>query len=198
MTNSSRTVSRGRVIVPRMLLLIVLAAIGPSVAASDEHSDETTGGTSHETQLPKGLHEVMIFVGSTDDRGTWAETLGAEYGYGFMDNYSVGVFFDRAAGDIRSTVVGLSCWANVVKGFVVMFGPGVEYLDEAHAEEGDHGTDGEEGSKRSFLARFGVGYSFHFGKRYTILPVVHADFVEGKVVWVTGVNVGFRFGKTVH
>ena len=198
MTNSSRTVSRGRVIVPRMLLLIVLAAIGPSVAASDEHSDETTGGTSHETQLPKGLHEVMIFVGSTDDRGTWAETLGAEYGYGFMDNYSVGVFFDRAAGDIRSTVVGLACWANLVKGFVVMFGPGVEYLDEAHAEEGDHGTDGEEGSKRSFLARFGVGYSFHFGKRYTILPVVHADFVEGKVVWVTGVNVGFRFGKTVH
>ena len=198
MTNPSRTVSQGMGIVTRMLLLIVLAAIGPSVAASDEHSDGTTEGTSHETHLPKGLHEVLIFAGATDDRGTWAETWGAEYGYGFMDNYSVSVFFDRAAGDIRSTVAGLAFWANVVKGVVVMFGPGVEYLDEAHAEEGDHGTDGEEGSKRNFLARFGVGYSFHLGKRYTILPVVHADFVEGKVIWVTGVNFGFRFGKTVH
>jgi hypothetical protein len=198
MTDSFRTVSQGRVIATRILLLIVLAAIGPSVAATDEHSDGAAGETSHETHLPKGLHEVMIFAGATDDRGTWAETWGAEYGYGFMDNYTVGAFVDRAGGDVRATVVGLAFWANVVKGFVVMFGPGVEYLDEAHSEEGDHGAEGEEGSERNFLARFGVGYSFHVGKRYTVLPVVHADFVEGNVVWVTGVNFGFRFGKTVH
>jgi hypothetical protein len=181
-----------------MLLLVVLAAIGPSVAASDEHSDGTAGETSHQTHIPKGLHEVMIFVGATDDRGTWAETWGAEYGYGFMDNYSVGVFFDRADGDLRTTVAGLAFWANVTKGFSVMFGPGVEYLDEAHGEEGEHGSHDEEGSKRKFLARLGVGYSFHVGKRYTLLPVVHADFVDGSVVWVTGVNLGFRFGKTLH
>jgi hypothetical protein len=195
MTNTSRSVSLVRFIVPRMLLLIAVAAIGPFVAASDEHAGEQPGQAVHAEHSTKGLHEVMIFVGATDDRGTWADTWGAEYGYSFMDRYAAGVFFDRAGGDVRSSVVGLAFWANLTKGLYVMFGPGMEYLDEAHAEEG---ADGEEGSKRNFLARLGVGYTFHVGKRYSILPVVHADFVDEHVIWVTGVNFGVRFGKKMR
>jgi hypothetical protein len=30
------------------------------------------------------------------------------------------------------------------------------------------------------------------------MPVVHADFVDKKVVWVTGLNFGVRFGKQQH
>jgi hypothetical protein len=198
MRNSPRTVSPGWVIVARLLLSLVLAAVGPLTVASDEHTGEEPGHTSHEAHLPKGLHEVLIFGGATDDRGEWADTWGAEYGYGFMDNYTVGVFFDRAEGQLRSSVVGLALWANVAKGFSVMFGPALEFLDEAHEEEGDHGSHAEEGSKRQFLARIGVGYSVHVGKRYTLMPVVHADFVEKRVIWVTGLNFGIRFGKTVH
>ena len=99
---------------------------------------------------------------------------------------------------MRSTVVGVAFWANVAEGFSVMIGPALEFRDESHDEEGGHGAPSEEASERKFLARIGVGYSFHFGKRYTLMPVVHADFVDKNVVWVTGLNIGFRFGKTVH
>lgn len=198
MTSLSRTSFLGTLILTRVLLLIVFAAVGPWVVASDEHADEQPGQASHERHSTKGLHEVLIFFGATDDRGTWADTWGAEYGYSFMDGYAAGVFFDRAEGDVRSSVVGLAFWARLVKGLGLMFGPGVEYLDEAHVEEGDEGAHGEEGSKRHFLARVGLGYSFHVGKRYTIFPVVHADFVDQHIVWVTGVNFGVRFGKKMH
>jgi hypothetical protein len=198
MTNLPRTVSTGRVILARVLLTIVFAAIGPLAVASDEHPGEEAGQASRGEHSSKGLHEVLIFGGATDDRGEWATTWGAEYGYSFMDNYAVGVFIDRAEGQLRSSVVGMAFWARVVKGFGVMFGPGVEYLDEAHVEDGEDGSHGEEGSNRHFLARFGVGYSFHVGKRYTLMPVVHADFVDKRVIWVTGLNFGIRFGKKVH
>ena len=140
--------------------------------------------------LAQGSGGLTVFV--TDDRGEWAETLGAEYLYSFMDDYAVGVFLDHAGGELRSSVLGVAFWARLVKGLGVMFGPGIEYLEEAHAEDGGHG---EAGSERQFLARFGAGYSFHVGKRYSLMPVVHADFVDGKVVWVTGLNFGIRFGK---
>jgi len=195
MTDSSRIVSAGSLIVSRLLILIVLAVLGPIAIASDEHAGDEPWVATHGKHDMKGTHEVAIFVGATDDRREWASTWGAEYGYFFMNDYSVGVFLDRAQGDLRSSVVGLAFWARVTKGLMLMFGPGVEYLDEAHGEDGDHG---EEASKRHFLARIGVGYSFHVGKQFTILPVIHADFVDEHVVWVTGVNFGIRFGKKAH
>ena len=190
MTDSFRTPSSSSRIATRLLILIVLAVLGPIAIASDEPSSAT-----HGERDMKGTHEVAVFVGATDDRREWAPTWGAEYGYFFMNDYSVGVFLDRAQGDLRSSVVGLAFWAHLAKGWMLMFGPGVEFLDEAHGEDGGHG---EEASKRHFLARIGVGYAFHIGKRYTILPVVHADFVDEHVVWVTGANFGIRFGKKAH
>lgn len=195
MSSSSRIVSPCTVIVVRLLLSILLAAVAPLAVASDEQAGHEPDQASHGRHYTKGMHEVVIFVGATDDRGEWVETFGAEYLYSFMDNYAVGAFLDRAGGELRSSVLGVAFWARVVKGFGVMFGPGIEYLDEAHTEDGGHDTQGEEASKRQFLARFGVGYSFHVGKRYSLMPVVHADFVDGKVVWVTGLNFGIRFGK---
>ena len=198
MKNPSRTVSSYKVTAIPMALLIALVAIGPSAVASDEHAGEEPGHASTGEHRSKGVHEVLIFGGATDDRGEWAGTLGAEYGYSFMDGYAVGAFFDHAGGQLRSSVVGLAFWARVSKGFGVMFGPAVEFLEEAHGEEGDHGTHAEEGPKRHFVARFGVGYAVHVGKRYTLMPVVHADFVDKHVVWVTGLNFGIRFGKKMH
>jgi hypothetical protein len=198
MKNPHRTTFRGGVILTRMLFLILFVAAGPWVGASEEHAEAETGQASHDAHGTKGLHEVMIFLGATDDRGEWANTWGAEYGYSFMDNYAAGVFLDRAEGQLRSSVVGLAFWAHVVKGLGLMFGPGVEFLDEAQAEEAGDESQGEEGSKRQFLARVGLGYSFHVGERYVIFPVVHADFVEEHIVWVTGVNFGIRFGKKAH
>ena len=83
----------------------------------------------------------------------------------------------------------------MVKGLVVNFGPALEFLDEPHSENGDHG-DG--GSEREFLARTGIGYAFHVGKRYSVVPTLYADFVDEHVIFVGGVNFGVRFGKKVH
>jgi hypothetical protein len=191
------TPTRNKTLSAAIVLTLSVVAFGPATVASEEAGSTHAESASHGGHQPQGRHELLLFLGATDDRGDWAETWGAEYGYRFMDGYYVGAFVDRAQGDIRATVVGAAFWARVVRGFMFMFGPGIEFLDEAHEEQGEHATEGGEASKRHFLARVGTGYAFHVGK-YAIMPVVHADFVDGNIVWVSGVNLGLSFGGKKH
>ena len=198
MNESVRALKRAGALTAASVLTFAVIALGPATVASEEADPSHTETSSHGAHQSQGRHELLLFVGATDDRGDWAGTWGAEYGYRFMDHYYVGAFVDRAQGDIRATVVGAAFWARVVRGFGFMFGPGIEFLDEAHEEQGEHAAEGGEASKRHFLARVGTGYAFHVGKRYTILPVVHADFVDGNIVWVSGVSFGLSLGGTKH
>jgi hypothetical protein len=198
MNRSNRTSSAGRLRAVRLLLVIVLATVGPIAAASDEHGGEQTAEATHGKHSSKGMHELALFLGTADDRGEWADAWGAEYGYSFMDNYVVGAFLERAEGNLRTSVVGVSFWARVVGSLGATFGTGVEFLDEAHGTEGEGEAQGEGDSKRHFFARTGLAYTVHLGKRYFILPVINADFVDEHIVMVGGVSFGIQFGKKAH
>ena len=172
-------------------------------AATDEH--ETHGeAASHEEHSSHHdrshiKNEFALFLGATDEHGHDTQfTWGFDYKRRIADRrMALGAFFDHAGGDLRNTVLGgLFVWWPV--GNLELYaGPGVEFHngrnqdggtgDEGHefkSEGGEHG--GADPNETYFVVRVGVGWDFHVGSSYGIVPTVAVDFVDGEEVWVYG------------
>lgn len=189
--------------------------------ATEEHgptsdhdpSTEAEGHATHEDH--SGHHdrshiknEVALFLGATDEHGHDIEfSWGFDYKRKVSGRSAAGAFFDYAGGDLRNTVLGglFFWWPFPEVPFQIFGGPGVEFHDGRNQDGDDSdegnghafkseggGHDGTDANETYFLVRVGVGYDFHIGSSYGIVPTVMLDFVNGEEVWVYG--LAFTYG----
>jgi hypothetical protein len=160
-------------------------------AGEGEHED------AHSSHHPRDFrNEVAVFLGGTDEHGHGTEiTWGLDYKRRIAERWAVGALFDYAGGELR----------NAVLAPMVAFWPGLGNLQflaavgvEFHQGRGgdDHQKSGEAGEADQdatyFLIRIGVGYDFHLGESFGLVPVVNLDFVNNEKVWVYG--LAFTYG----
>lgn len=125
-------------------------------------------------------HKNLIagFIGITGkDRRDRAITLGIDYTRWLTPTLGIGIGAERAFGDADFTVVTVPLSYRVDR-WKFYGGPGWEHSDH---------HDGSE-----FLVRAGIEYAFE-QRGYEIAPKFMLDFIDGDVVIIGGVAVGFGF-----
>jgi hypothetical protein len=156
--------SFSRWVLPTIVYLLSAGAI----------AEESAHGGHGEAHHHKNL--VAGFIGITgEDRRERALTLGVDYTRWLTPTMGIGVGVERAFGDLDFTVVAvpLSFRFDRWKFFA---GPGTEH---------SHGDT-------EFLIRAGAEYAFE-QSGYEVAPKFMLDFIDGDVVIVGGVSVGFGF-----
>ncbi len=177
------------------IIMILLAGVLPAVCEEghDVHGEETT---HHEDGGHAFKHEIALFLGVTDEKGHDIEgTWGIEYAYSLSPKLQLGGILEYAGGALRNTILVMPLYWKPVGGLIFLAGPGVEFHkgrgdDQHHLFKSGGETDRDE---TYFLFRLGTAYTFHVGSRYSIIPSISLDLVEGEKVWVGGVSFGVMF-----
>lgn len=154
---------------PRIFLTVMLMFLAnPVVGEEAEHP------ATHEYHR----NSVAGFIGITDEgRREKALTLGVEYERRLSMDFGVVFSVERALGDLDFTVLTVPfAWHRGP--WIFSAGPGIEFPDH----EGDN----------EFLVRGSVLYTFDRGG-YELAPKLAMDFVDGEVVLVVGLIVGYGF-----
>jgi opacity protein-like surface antigen len=146
-------------------------------------------------------HHVSLTVGAADN-GHLDETglsIGAEYRYALNERFAIGPMLDYTTYDHETTtlLVAALFWRPHGGRFQLFGGPGIEFVEAEHhstpvtpvplssAAEADE-DDSE------FAFRLGAGYDLPLGK-FSLTPLVSADFIDGHTTWVYGIALGFGF-----
>ena len=183
-------------------LLLALGSL-PAASASQEH---TTGAHEGAEEAHEGeehhTNRLAVFLGGTHAEDETQGTIGLEYERHLAGPVGLALAFEYAGGDFREYILGAGVQINPVGGLIFTLGAGLERrpVEEEHGEE--PGTDPEvevasnevDGGKESlFVFRLGVAYEIELGDRWSLAPQFNLDFVDGEVVEVFGVSVGFGF-----
>jgi hypothetical protein len=194
------------------LLMLALVAV-PAVAVEndDEHDAskaeqgdvaDHAGEGEHEGEQsshhPRDFrNEVAVFVGGTDEHGHDTEiTWGLDYKRRITERWAVGAFFDYAGGELRNAVLApmVAFWPGFGN-LQLLAAAGVEFHEGrgggGHQKSGEGG--GTDKDATYFLVRLGVGYDFHLGESFGLVPTVNLDFVNNEKVWVYGLAVTYGF-----
>jgi hypothetical protein len=200
-----------RVVGVGLLILALVAVPALAVENDDEHDArkaehaevaEQAGEGEHEdahsSHRPRDFrNEVAVFLGGTDEHGHGTEiTWGLDYKRRIAERWAVGVLFDYAGGELRNAVLApmVAFWPGVGK-LQLMAAAGVEShqgRDGGGHQKSDEGGGTDEDATY-FLFRLGIGYDFHLGESFGLVPVVNLDFVNNEKVWVYGLAVTYGF-----
>lgn len=212
------------------LLLMIVAAV-PVAAADDSGPPAATGEDAHAEHAAEALpaavlpdhpnvhhqpvNSIHLFLGETWERVEGADltekgfTFGIEYFRALSDRWAAGIALERAAGDIRGTLLFALAEFNVVGDLWFVTGPGVEFRDAY--KEGRHGGSERRGQftvdraahdletllrerdRTVFVFRLGVGYAIHVGERVVLIPTVDLDFVGRDEALVLGGILAYHF-----
>ena len=192
-----------------MLMLALIAVPAVAVENDDEHGApkaeqgdvvEPAGEGEHEgehsSHHPRHfMNEVALFMGATDEHGHDTEfTWGLDYKRRVAERWAVGVLVDYAGGEVRNAVLApmVAFWPGLGH-LQILAAAGVEF--HQGRDGGGHQKSGEAGEADQdatyFLIRVGVGYDFHLGESFGLVPIVMLDFVNNEEVWVYGLAVTY-------
>lgn len=162
------------------LVAILLCCLAPAVAAQEADGEEREHRNS-----------VELFVGAvteTEESAT-GPGFGIEYQRHLSQRWWLGVeAIELSTNDVgRSWLVVVPVYFTLVKGLGIKAGPGLEGSEEK-PEDGGEGEPTTE-----FAMRFGAGWEFELGKRFTLTPELNMDVIGGSVTWVYGVSLGLGF-----
>jgi outer membrane scaffolding protein for murein synthesis (MipA/OmpV family) len=166
----------------KVLLLASLLPLQGAVAAEESASNHgavshTGAGEAHEHDYHRNV--VAAFVGMTsEERREKALTYGVEYERRLSSSIGLGLILEHASGDLDFTIVAVP-FAYHNGHWKLYAAPGVEYSNDNYETE--------------FLMRLGVEYAFEIGKGFELSPQVDVDFVDGEVVTVIGLTLGYGF-----
>lgn len=136
-------------------------------------------------------NEVELFVGGVTETEESATGfgIGLEYNRRLSARWSLGVeAVEISATDVsRNWLFVFPLYFHVTDAFGLKVGPGVE----GSKEEPENGEESE--TKTQFVVRFGAGYEFELGERFTLTPEVNIDLIDGNATWVYGVSFGYQF-----
>lgn len=162
------------------LVPILLSCLAPPLAAQESGEEEAEHRNS-----------VELFFGAVTETGESATGpgIGVEYQRHLSQRWSVGVeAIELSTNDVsRSWLVVVPVYFTLVKGLGIKAGPGLEGSNEK-PEDG-----GESETSVTFAMRFGTGWEFELGRRFTLTPEINMDLIGGSVTWVYGLSVGLRF-----
>ena len=108
----------------------------------------------------------------------------------------MGAFFDYAGGGLRNAVLApmVVLWPGLGN-LQILAAAGVEF--HQGRDGGGHQKSAEGGGTDKdatyFLVRLGVGYDFHLGQSFGLVPTVMLDFVNNEKVWIYGLAVTYGF-----
>jgi hypothetical protein len=161
-------------------------------AGSHEAAEETHDMEEHH------MNALAVFVGGTHAEDQTQGTLGLEYERHLARRVGLVLAFEYAGGDFREYILGAGVAVNPVGGLIFTVGAGLERrpAHEDHGEEHEVEVASNEaagGKENLFLFRLGVTYEIELGPRWYLAPQFNLDFVDGEVVEVFGVSVGFGF-----
>lgn len=192
---------RSRARAAMSVLVVVIALVAFPVMAEEGHAgpaEHSGEAESHGEGGHQFKNAFALFLGATNEHGHGTEgTWGLEYARRLTPHWAVGGLIDYAGGDQRNMVIAPAVfWRPFGGGFYLLAAPGVEYHN-GRGVVGHHlfkaGTTAVDEDESYFVMRLGVGYAFHVGSRYGIVPNVNLDLVDGHEVWVYGVNFEVMF-----
>ncbi len=115
---------------------------------------------------------------TSEARREKALTYGVEYERRLTSSVGLGLILEHANGDLNFTIAAVP-FAYHTGHWKFYAAPGVEFSDDDNETE--------------FLMRFGVEYGFEIGNNFELSPQVDVDFVDGEVVTVIGLTLGYGF-----
>lgn len=161
-------------------LPLVLLCLAPPVAAQEAGEEEA-----------EYRNAVELFVGAVTETEESASGpgIGIEYQRHLSTRWSLGIeAIEISTTNVsRGFLVVVPLYFNLVGGLGLKAGPGIE----GSREEPEDGGEGE--STTRFAMRFGAGWEFELGKRFTLTPEVNMDVIEGNLTWVYGLSFGVEF-----
>lgn len=192
---------RSRALAAMFILVLVIVLAAFPVMAEEGHAKHAEHSGEAESHGKGGHHfknAFALFLGATNEHGHGTEpTWGLEYARKLSPHWAVGGLLDYAGGGQRNLVIAPAVyWKPFDGGFYLLAAPGIEYHNgrvevDHHLLKAD-ATEVDE-DETYFVMRLGVGYAFHVGSRYGIVPTVNLDLVDGHEVWVYGVNFEVMF-----
>ena len=189
----------------------------PPESDTEEHQAAHDPTEEHDEAGGHGLHyrnALGLVLGGTyesEEKDTFF-TVGLEYERLFNEQFAILLGVEH--------ITDVDAWLFVAplayrhdSGLRLFAGPGLELKtrrphqeeEAGHGEsaEGEAGTtENTEGSgsgerENLFLMRFGAGYNFALGERFTLLPALNLDLVREEGHWVEAlvftVTLGFEF-----
>jgi hypothetical protein len=203
------------------ILLVTFLAVPGTAMADDppapqetEHAEVAHGSVEPGHEGHEGVNSLHLFLGETWERVDGADitekgfTFGIEYFRQVAPRWAVGAVVERAAGNIRGTLVLAQVEVNLVGGLWLVTGPGVEFRDaheEGHGEVERHGEMSvvraahdidqimRERDTTVFVYRIGLGYGFHLSENVLFGPTIDLDFVGRDEALVVGGIFAFHF-----
>ena len=192
-------------------LLMLALVTAPAVAVENddehdapkaEHGDVAENAEDVEHEGEHSSHhardfknEVALFLGGTDEHGHDTEfTWGVDYKRRVSEQWAVGALFDYAGGGLRNAVIAplVAFWPGLGN-LQLLAAAGVEFHQgrggDGHQKSGEGGGTDEDATY--FLFRVGVGYDFHLGESFGLVPNLNLDFVNNEKVWVYGLAVTY-------
>ena len=122
-------------------------------------------------------HHLAVAFGAARYDNNFSEFLGLDYVNYRPDGWGVGGFYEEVHGDFDLQVWGILFSKKFGHGFKFNFGPGIERKIKK--------------DKLLAIARFQLGYDWHFG-HWSIGPIATVDLIEsGNTTWYVGAAVGY-------
>lgn len=156
-------------------LLALASMAGPALAAEGESHEAGHHAIPH-SWIAFSLGYALERKRTEDEE---AGAIGVEYGYRFSEKWGVGAVVEALGTDtVRDASVVVPLSFHPYAGWRLFAGPGVEF--------GDKHND--------WMLRFGGGYEFELGSRWTLAPEFVYDVIEsGKRTYILGLAVGRGF-----
>ena len=163
-----------------LLSLLVLASFQALLVAQETGEEEKERRNSAE-----------LFLGAVTETAESATGagIGIEYKRLLSERWSLGIeAIEISTNDVsRSWLVVVPVYFRVVGGLGLKAGPGIEGSKTNPVP----GSPSE--TTTQFAMRFGAGWEFEVGSRYTITPEINLDVVGGDITLVYGFSFGLGF-----
>jgi hypothetical protein len=176
---------------------------------SESHQEHTAhqGHPDHQGHAAHGYHpnEIALFLGGTYESEEEESffTIGGEYQRLFTPRAGISAAFEHIH-DVDALIVVGTFTYRPFASLKLTAGPGLELKSRRPGEHGGEeepgghtdssSTEAGEGNDSLFLWRFGVGYVFELGERFSLTPGVSIDLVREEGHWVSALVFGATFG----
>lgn len=177
-----------------IIFFIFLISTIPALAQEEMEEQQETEESGQEkrhslafvfgfTHIPKATKDGKV------EEAVFVPTIGLDYFYEFSDKWFVGGAFDMELGiyevDIEddeisreiAVVLGALVGYEVIPGWAVLAGPGIEF----------------EKNKNLFVLRFGTEYTFELGNDWGLHPSFTYDFKKDYSAYALGIGLKKRF-----
>lgn len=178
-------------------------------ANQDEFKSQDPGELKYEAEEHHYRNHGGLFLGvaNNSDAGTTQFAIGLDYELKFPNTNPVlglGLIAEASLGKHNEYLFAMPLFLHPYNNLKLFIAPGYIYASETEEvvptnkfKDRDYPmvVDEEDISYSSghLLMRFGTGWDFHIGERFSITPSVSMDLVQVEMIWVFGVSAGFAF-----